>query len=391
MLVRTVRNSFFVLLASAFAVAGQQVPAARVVDLTAPDGLKLKGTFFAAAAPGPGVLLLHQCNRQRKVWDELAKRMTAAGMNVMTVDLRGYGDSEGTPIDKLPPEEANVVFNQKMPQDVETAYEFLVKQPSVSPGMLVVGGASCGVNQSVHVAMKHPEVKALMLLSETTDLDGRNFLREHAPMPLFLAAAEDDPDPGVCEMMEWLATFSTNPQTKFVQYKTGGHGVEMFTAHPELPGMIVDWVGTAAHATNAGSEKVSPYATAQTRFLDALDRPGAAGKAEQIYAESFGKSGSGATVSELVLNRVGYEHLQEGDKKGAIAILKLNATLYPNSPNVYDSLGDAYLADGQKDLARANAQKAIELLANDRSDPEDRRKAIRDSAEEKLKQLGPAQ
>jgi dienelactone hydrolase len=391
MLVRTVRNTFFVMLISAFAVAAQQVPAARVVDLTAPDGLKLKGTFFAAAAPGPGVLLLHQCNRQRKVWDELAKRMTAAGMNVMTVDLRGYGDSEGTPIGKLPPEEANVVFNQKMPLDVETAFEFLVKQPSVSPGMLVVGGASCGVNQSVHVAMQHPEVKALVLLSETTDLDGRDFLRAHPAMPLFLAAAEDDPDSAVCEMMEWLAALSMNPQTKFVRYKTGGHGVEMFAAHPELPGMIVDWVGTAVHSTNAGSEKVSPYATAQTRFFDALDRPGTAVNAEQIYGESFGKSGKGPSIPEVALNRIGYEHLQAGDKQGAIAILRLNASLYPNSPNVYDSLGDAYLADEQKELARQNAQKAIDLLARDTSDPEDRRKAIRESAEQKLKQLGPAQ
>jgi hypothetical protein len=38
-------------------------------------------------------------------------------------------------------------------------------------------------------------------------------------------------------------------------------------------------------------------------------------------------------------------------------------------------------------LARQNAQKAIELLALDTTDPEDRRKAIRDSAEQKLKQL----
>ena len=90
----------------------------------------------------------------------------------------------------------------------------------------------------------------------------------------------------------------------------------------------------------------------------------------------------------MVLNRVGYDHLQNGDKKGAIAILKLNASLYPNSPNVYDSLGDAYLADGQKDLARQYAHKALELLAHDITDPEDRRKAIRDSAEQKLKQLG---
>jgi hypothetical protein len=58
-----------------------------------------------------------------------------------------------------------------MPLDVETAYKFLIAQPTVSPGILVAGGASCGVNQSVHLAMKHPEIKALVLLSEITDLD----------------------------------------------------------------------------------------------------------------------------------------------------------------------------------------------------------------------------
>jgi hypothetical protein len=50
----------------------QQPPAPRVVDITASDGTNLKATYFSAGKPGPGVLLLHQCNRQRKVWDDLA-------------------------------------------------------------------------------------------------------------------------------------------------------------------------------------------------------------------------------------------------------------------------------------------------------------------------------
>ena len=387
MLIRNLCKTLFVVLVSAFAGAVQQAPAPRVVNLTAPDGLKLKGTYFAAAASGPGVLLLHQCNRQRKVWDDLATRMTAAGMNVMTVDLRGYGDSEGTPIDKLTPEQNNVVFNEKMPLDVETAYKFLVAQPTVTPGILAAGGASCGVNQSVHLAMKHPEIKALVLLSEITDTDGRSFLRAHPSLPLFLASAEDDADPGVSDLMQWLSTLSTNPHTKFMRYKTGGHGVEMFAAHPELPATIVDWVTIAVRSPNVATAKASPNASSETRFLDALDQPGAAANATQLYAEVFGKNPNGVAVSELVLNRIGYDHLQNGDKKGAIAILKLNTNLYPNSPNVYDSLGDAYLADGQNDLARQYAQKAIELLARDTTDPKDRRKAIRDSAEQKLKQL----
>ena len=85
---------------------------------------------------------------------------------------------------------------------------------------------------------------------------------------------------------------------------------------------------------------------------------------------------------------MGYEHLQAGDTKNALEILKLNVTSYPESPNAYDSLSDAYLADGQKDQARQNAKKAIELLANDTTDPQARRNAIRDNAQLKLKQLG---
>jgi dienelactone hydrolase len=385
MLALRVCKTLSMFLVAAFALAAQNPPAPRVVDLTAPDGLKLKGTFSAAPGAGPGVLLLHQCNRQRKVWDDLASRLTAAGMNVMTVDLRGYGDSEGTPLDKLTPEQIDVEFSQKMPLDVETAYKFLVAQPTVSPETLVVGGASCGVNQSVHLAMKHSEIKALVLLSEITDIDGRNYLRAHRSLPLFLATAEDDADPGVSDLMQWLSTFSTNPQTKFVRYKTGGHGVEMFAAHPELPGMIVDWVAVEVRSPSGTAAKSSPNASPETQFLNALDQPDAAANAEQLYSKMFGKTPNG--VPEQVLNRIGYDHLQGGDKKGAIAILKLNARLYPNSPNVYDSLGDAYLADGRNDLARQNAQKALDLLAHDTTDPEELRKGIRESAEQKLKQL----
>jgi hypothetical protein len=69
---------------------------------------------------------------------------------------------------------------------------------------------------------------------------------------------------------------------------------------------------------------------------------------------------------------------------------RLPPRAHPNSPNVYDSVSDAYLADGQKDLALQNAKRAVELLANDTVDGEQRRNDIRESAEQKIKQLTPA-
>ena len=104
-----------------------------------------------------------------------------------------------------------------------------------------------------------------------------------------------------------------------------------------------------------------------------------------MYAQERRRDPKSVLFSEIVLNRIGYEHLVTGDNKGAIEIFKLNVTAYPNSPNVYDSLGDAYLADGQKDLARENAKKTLELLATDTVDSQARRDGIKANAESKLK------
>lgn len=128
------------------------------------------------------------------------------------------------------------------------------------------------------------------------------------------------------------------------------------------------------------------------RNLELIDAPGGGGAqqvAESLSAGRHGATGA-ALLPEFIVNLLGYEHLQSGDIKGAVEILKLNAMAYPASPNVYDSLSDAYLANGQKDLALQDAQKAVELLANDTADGEERRKGIRESAEQKIKQLTPA-
>jgi len=53
--------------------------------------------------------------------------------------------------------------------------------------------------------------------------------------------------------------------------------------------------------------------------------------------------------------------LQENKLADAIAILKLNVELYPKSSNTYDSLGEAYMKNGDKALAISNYAKSLEL------------------------------
>jgi dienelactone hydrolase len=389
-----IRKLFFAVVLTfllAFTCAAKSVPAPapRIVDLTAPDGTTLKATYFAAAKPGPGVLLLHQCNQDRKGWDVLATSLAAGGINVLTFDLRGFGESGGTRDDKLTPEEHRKMVADTWPGDVDTAFQYLVSQPGVTRGRIGAGGASCGVNNAVQLARRHPEVKALLLLSGGTDRNGRMFLRTSTKLPVFTAAADDDAFGNLSAIMQWYYSVSSNPASRFAHYANGGHGAEMFAPHKELPATITKWFAATLMnkpdtAPQTNGARLNP---AVLLTMEQIEQPGGADQAAKMLAEKRQRDPKAIIFPEFIVNLLGYEHLQSGDNKGAVEIMKLNVTAYPDSPNVYDSLSDAYLADGQKELALQNAKKALELLAKDTADPESRRKAIRDSAEQKVKQL----
>ncbi len=61
------------------------------------------------------------------------------------------------------------------------------------------------------------------------------------------------------------------------------------------------------------------------------------------------------------LNRLGYYLLRNGQINDAIAIFTLNRDEYPEVANVFDSLGEAYIKAGKKDLAIENYEKVLLL------------------------------
>lgn len=64
---------------------------------------------------------------------------------------------------------------------------------------------------------------------------------------------------------------------------------------------------------------------------------------------------------ESQLNTLGYQLLQLGLKKEAVKIFKLNVEQFPNSFNVYDSLGEGYMISGDKKNAIKNYEKSLKL------------------------------
>jgi hypothetical protein len=380
---------------------------ARIVDLKTPDGIVLKATYFAAAKPGPGVLLFHQSNRTRKSWKDAAQQLAAAGINTLTVDVRGFGESGGN---------WKEARKQWWASDLGTAFQYLVSQPGVTRDSIGIGGAGAlGVDNSVETARLHSvAVKSLVLLSGETLRLQLQFLHDSPGLPELFVVSDDDEYPPTQEAMQLLYASASSPSKKLLHFveaeeapwlwyepfdigkvpAKGGHGTDLFAGHPELTGIIVHWFVTTLLKTPGHAPA---DAVAAAPILEELEFGGGVAHATQQLMEARQKDPQVQLWPEVAVDIIGEDYQRAGDIKMAIEIFKLNLLAYPDSADANNNLADAYLADGQKDLARQYAEKALALLdahtapASSWSDTEPRRGEIRRDLQLTLKKLSTGQ
>jgi len=77
------------------------------------------------------------------------------------------------------------------------------------------------------------------------------------------------------------------------------------------------------------------------------------------------KQEAATLADEAAINALGYQYLGAGKLEGAIELFTANVRRYPDSWNVYDSLGEGYAAAGKTDLAITNYTKALTMTADE--------------------------
>ena len=102
-------------------------------------------------------------------------------------------------------------------------------------------------------------------------------------------------------------------------------------------------------------------------YKDILDR-GLAAISE--YREMKKNNSTAFVLSQAQMNSLGYSLLGDKRIKEAIEVFKVNTEDFPNSANTYNSLAEAYMIAGEKDLAIKNYEKSIELNPNDENGKE---------------------
>jgi predicted alpha/beta superfamily hydrolase len=139
------------------------------------------------------------------------------------------------------------------------------------------------------------------------------------------------------------------------------------------------WQGIDAHyqrfSKHFGYAAPPPEAT----LMQAAGISVAAGRHDEVLQIARTYAVPYPALAERLVNQVGYDQLKRGQTDRAVKTFKDNADAFPDSPNVHDSLGDAYCRAGIDASARESYARAARV-AETRSPPHPRAGWYRDKA-----------
>lgn len=210
---------------------------ANLVSIKTEDGFELIGNFYKSDSEF-GVILLHMLNRNRNDWNAFAEQLQKEGYNVLSIDLRGHGQSlkkDGRTVGWQ-------MFSAKdfndMILDVKAAKEFLEKK-GVNKISLI--GASIGANAALNYATEDIEIKTIVLLSPGLDYRGvktEDTAKDYENRPILIVASEDDEYSAISSKK--LIELAIGKK-ELKMYTNAGHGNRMFP-NTDLDKVIINWL-----------------------------------------------------------------------------------------------------------------------------------------------------
>ena len=346
--------------------------------------------YYEVAGEGEWIVLVHDGNLHSVTWDEQFP-VFSKNYKVVRYDRRGYGKSTYPEKPYSNIEDLAEVFRQLnidkatlmgMSAGGGLVIDFTLEHPEKVTGLVLVGAVVSGYGYSDHMRTRggnlSPEV-----FSDPAKL--ADYMCHRDPYT-FYEGNKEAKERGYAYLMNSLQNYKMD---KFNLLKGPKRPALPNLKEVEVPALIIvgeyDIPDCHAHAGAieagiVGSERVIINKSAhivpleqpaifngivlrflnEKKFFEILGQKGVS-EAVKAFQEARKRNDHSLDFSEQKLNRAAYGYLQGGKVKEAIELFKLNVTAYPNSWNTYDSLAEAYLADGNKELAIFYYEKSLEL------------------------------
>jgi len=161
-----------------------------------------------------------------------------------------------------------------------------------------------------------------------------------------------------------------HPNARFKLFRESSH--DIYSDEPELfTNTITKWAKTLKPVN---AEQIAVWQKNTHNLLDQqlsiiadgkafmkMIRSGKISDAMKFHAEFKQRYPDKILFSENALNALAYQLMGNNQLDDAIQIFELNAKEYPQSWNVWDSLGEAWLKKGNRQKALLNYRKSLEL------------------------------
>jgi len=350
------------------------------------DGGKL---FYEIAGKGENIVLLHDGMVNREIWDEQFP-LLAKYYRVVRYDRRGYGKSSDPQAPYSDIDDLNELFVSLnidrailigMSSGGGCVIDFTLKFPGKVKSIILVGAVVGGYGYTSHMISRGGHLKSPEAMADPAK--AASYFVWEDPYEIYSEniAAKNK----VAEILRRNIHRPFNSQ----YYKPPDRIAARFLSEIQVPTLVLvgeyDIPDVHSHAgvihfgipgarreviLNSGHlipvEQPDEFNRAAFRFLRRNEffsqlNNGGVTEAEKYFNDTYGREPRVPLFGEAEMNQLGYRYLQEGNIKDAIRLFTLNTISYPNSWNVYDSLGEGYLKDGQVDKAIKNYERSLEL------------------------------
>lgn len=196
------------------------------ITLTTSDDFHIEADFYNSNS-SKSLILLHQLSMTKQSWKAFSQKALAKNYNVIAIDLRGHGQSQG-----LYQEMTDEDFPKSV-NDVKAAKNYL--QLVHSDSKISIIGASIGAN----LAAKFSNEDDIVLLSPGLNYRGittENDIKNAKKRVLIIVAKGD-----TYSYSSSLKLKQLNPNVELKVLDGSEHGVKMLT--PEIEEEIFKWLG----------------------------------------------------------------------------------------------------------------------------------------------------
>jgi len=350
------------------------------------DGGRL---FYETGGEGENIVLLHDGMVSHEIWDYQFP-LLAKYYKVIRYDRRGYGKSSDPEATYSDIEDLNELFLKLgiekailfgMSSGGGRVIDFTLKYPEKVRSVILVGAVVGGYGYTSHMTYRGGHLKSPQDMADPEK--AANYFVWEDPYEIYsenIAAKQK-----VAEILQKNIHRPFNPQ----YYKPSERIAARFLNEIKVPALVLvgeyDIPDVHSHAgviqfgipgarreviLNSGHlipvEQPVEFNMTVFRFLrrneffNCLNRGGIE-EAEKYFNNTYNREPQVPMFGEAEMNQLGYRYLQEGKIKESIRLFTLNVVSYPDSWNVYDSLGEALLKDGQTIPAIENYERSLVL------------------------------